>query len=816
MDNHFDVIGSVLPKKDGIAKVTGKEIYASDVELPDMMHAVVLRSTVAHAEIKSIDTSEAEAMGAICLVPDDVPQVYYNERIVSIPEKTYRDRLVLPRKVRHYGEAIAAVAAETEEEAFAAMQKIKVEYKELPFYTDPLEANKPGAAPIYESVFLGENKFDVVNNVACERNITVGIFNCCPTCGTRFDYSCRMDEYHCGCGVVYTPAEDDGKAFDNAEVILEKEYDLSRVYHAQMETKSAVCRPEPEGGFTLWTTTQSIHNVRILLGEIFSIPLNKINVKRVALGGGFGSSIQMNSITPICAALALKARRPVKLVSSREEDMYDHHKYPAKFKFKIGATKDGKIVAGHLTVIVGIGGHNVQAYPLLGCMAGWYASLYKFPNLKFEGTAVYTNQAPCCAMQGYGNPQVNFAVESTIDMLAEELGMDPIELRLKNYVGLGDEFWGQGPTVKSTIKSCGVEEMLERGSKMIDWYERPQPGSGDGNVLRGVGLARGFHTSGTGGPKPGEVIDYSSASVKINEDGSIDIMTPIMDHGGGTWDAAVKIVSELLKVPYEMVSLSPTDTRTTGYDVNTHATRGVYCGCGAAYHVALKVKQELLTVAGQFLEEHPHDLDLIMDKESGQGVIVTKGLDCKRMTVGEVAAKARVLSMGTIAATGSYRQKNCPPCFVTNFVEVEVDKRTGQIRVVKSVTLGDCGTTINPDMLEGQLVGGLNRGIGYSTLEEASYDPKTGKLNCEGFYDSYKMTTAVEMPPLNKIETGFASTYEPTGPFGAKGLGEAAVNSIASAIANAVYNATGVRFTKLPITPAEVVAALKAKDEGRI
>ena len=175
MDNHFDVIGSVLPKKDGIAKVTGKEVYASDVEIPDMMYAVVLRSTVAHAEIKSIDTSEAEAMGAVCLVPDDVPQVYYNERIVSIPEKTYRDRLVLPKKVRHYGEAIAAVAAETEEEAFAAMQKIKVEYEELPVYTDPLEALKPGAAPIYESVFLGENKLDVENNVACERNINVGI-----------------------------------------------------------------------------------------------------------------------------------------------------------------------------------------------------------------------------------------------------------------------------------------------------------------------------------------------------------------------------------------------------------------------------------------------------------------------------------------------------------------------------------------------------------------------------------------------------------------------------------------------------------------
>lgn len=815
MDSQFDVISAVMPKKDGIAKVTGKEVYASDVALPDMMYAVVLRSTVAHANIKSIDTREAEAMGAICLVPDDIPEVYYNERIVSVPDKTFRDRLVLPKKVRHYGEAIAAVAAETEADAFKAMQKIKVEYEELPLYIDPAEANKPGASPIFESVFLGDNPFEVVNNVACERNITVGIFNYCPVCGTRFDPQRRQEHYHCGCGAVYTPTEDDGKAFDEADVVLEKEYELSRVYHAQMETKSAVCNPEPDGGFTLWTTTQSIHNVRISLGEIFSIPLNKINVKRVCLGGGFGSSIQMNSITPICVALALKAKRPVKLVSSREEDMYDHHKYPAKFNFKIGARKDGTIVAGHLKVLVGIGGHNVQAYPLLGCMAGWYASLYKFPNLKFEGTAVYTNQAPCCAMQGYGNPQVNFAVESTIDMLAEELGIDPIELRLKNYVGLGDEFWGQGPTVKSTIKSCGVEEMLARGSELIDWYNRPKPGSDDGPVLRGVGLARGFHTSGTGGPKPGEVIDYSSASIKINEDGSVDIMTPIMDHGGGTWDAAVKIVAETLKVPYEMVSLSPTDTRTTGYDVNTHATRGVYCGCGAAYHVALKAKEQLMALAAQFMEENPHDLDLIMDKEIGQGVVVAKGLNCKRMTVGEVAAKARFMSIGTIAATGSYRQKNCPPCFVTNFVEVEVDKRTGQIKVVRSVALGDCGTTINPDMLEGQLVGGLNRGIGYSTLEDAAYDPDTGKLKCEGFYDSYKMPTAVEMPPLAKTETGFAATYEPTGPYGAKGLGEAAVNSIATAIANAVYNATGIRFTKLPITPAEVVAALQAKEEGR-
>jgi xanthine dehydrogenase molybdenum-binding subunit len=808
MERNFDVVGKVLPKKDGIAKVTGKEKYSSDIDLPDMMHAVVLRSTVAHAEIISIDTGEAEKMGAVCLVPDDVPKDYYNERIVSIPDKTYRDRLVLPRKVRHYGEAIAAVAADSEELAFAAMQKIKVEYKELPFYVSPEEAMQPGAAPIYETVFLGREQQPVINNVACERNITVGLFDRCSKCGYRFEVARRAGQYTCTCGAVYIPVEDDRNAFAGAAVVVEANYELPRVYHAQMETKSAVCRPEPDGGITVWTTTQSIHNVRILLGQIFGLPLHKVNVKRVTLGGGFGSSIQMNSITPICVALALKARRPVKLVTSREEDMYDHQKYPAKIALKIGAKADGTIVAGHMKVLVGVGGHNVQAYPLLGCMAGWFASLYKFPNLKFEGTAVYTNQTPCCAMQGYGNPQVNFAVESTIDILAEKLDLDPIELRLKNYVGLGDEFWGQGPTVKSIIKSCGVEEMLHTGAELIGWKSRGKPGGTEGYIKRGIGLARGFHTSGTGGPKPGEVVDYSSATIKINEDGSVDLMTPIMDHGGGTWDAAVKTVSEVLKVPYEMVSLSPTDTRTTGYDVNTHATRGVYCGCGAAYQVALKVKQELMTVAGHLLEEHPHDLELFMDATLGQGVIAAKGLPSKCITVGEVAARARILSMGTIAATGSYRQKNCPPCFVTNFVEVEVNTRTGVTRVVKSVALGDCGTPFNPDMLEGQLVGGLNRGIGYSTLEHAEYDAATGRLRCDGFYDGYKMPTSVEMPDLENIITVFADTYEPTGPFGAKGIGEAAVNSIASAIANAVYNATGIRFYDLPVTPEKMVKAI--------
>lgn len=770
------MVGRRTVRKDGLAKVTGREIFSSDVSLPNMMHAVVLRSPYPHAEIKSIDAGEAEEMGAICVTFEDIPEVIYNERIVSIPEKTYRDRTVLPGKARHAGEAIAAVAAETEEQAWKAMSRIKVEYVPLPAVFDPEEALESKEVRIYDSVFLGDQEIQVRNNLACERNIAVG---------------------------------DVKVGFARAEVTVEDEFETQRVYHAQMETKTAVCAPEPDGGITVWTTAQSIHNVRQLLGSIFGIPLHKVNVKRVPIGGSFGSSIQMNSITPICVALALKAKRPVKLVSPREDDMYDHVKYPARMRLKLGARRDGTLVSAALRVLVDIGAHNIQAYPLLGCMAGWFASLYKYTNLSFEGRAVYTNKVPACAMQGYGNPQINFAVESLMDTLAERLGLDPIELRLKNYVGVGDEFWGQGPTVRSIIKSCGVEEMLATGAQLIGWDRRTSPAGKSGEVVRGLGMARGFHTSGTASPEPGEVVDYSSATIKINEDGSVDLITPVMDHGGGTWDALAKIVAEVLKVPLDLVGISPSDTRTTGYDVCTHATRGIYCGGGAVEHVALQVKEKLLEFASRILDEHPHHLVLERNAKVGQTVIYPRGLPGRYVTVAQVARTAWIKSWGTIMAADSYRQKNCPPCFVTHFVEVEVDKRTGAVKVARAVLEGDCGTPVNPDLVEGQLAGGLSRGIGFALLEEAAQDPGTGKLACHGYLADYKLPTAPEMPWSGDVEIRLAHTSEPTGPFGAKGIGEAALNSAASAIANAIYNATGIRFHSLPITPEKLLKAIK-------
>lgn len=776
MINNNKTVGKVTPRKDGIAKVTGQQVYASDVTLPNMMYAAVLRSPYPHAEILSIDTSAAEALGAVCLTYSDINPVIYNERSVSVPSHTYRDRTVLPAKARHYGEPIAAVAAESEEQAHKALQLLKVEYKVLPAVYEAAEAMAEGAPQLYDQVFLGEKKVEINNNVAVVRNIEEG---------------CVAD------------------GFNEADIIVEQTYSTQRTYHDQLETKGCVCQPEADGGITVWCTAQSIHNTRQLLGRIFNIPLSKVDVKRITLGGGFGASIQTNTVTPICVAVALKAKRPVKLISSREGDFYSHCKYPNIFHVKLGVTKDGKFTAGQVQALVEIGGHHIQALAYLGCVSGWFASLYKYKNLKFEGTAVYTNKVPACALQGYGNPDINYAIESTVDMLAEKLGMDPIKFRLMNYRGIGDEFWGQGPTIRSIIKSCGVEESLVKGSELFHWLDKKPFAEKSGDIRRGIGVARGFHTSGTGGPGEGEVIDFSSAMIKINEDGSVDIVSPLMDHGGGTWEALPKIVSEVLQIPLSMVEMSPSGTRDTGFDVATHATRGVFCGGAAAYYVAHKVKERLLEFAARIMLENPINLDVMMDEASGQGLVVVKNFPQKQITIGEVAKHAQIHSWGTIAYADSFRQKNCPPCFVTHFVEAEVNMRTGEIKIPRTLIYGDCGVPVNPDLVVGQLVGAFNRGMGMTIYENTLYDREHGNLTNHGFLVDYKTPTSYEMPLVKDIEVKLADTYEPAGPFGAKGIGEAAFASVAASICNAVYNAIGIRFTELPLTPEKVLKAIK-------
>ncbi len=771
-------VGKSAWRQDGVSKVTGSEKYAADVQVPRMWYGRVLRSPHAHAKIARIDTKAAEALGAVCLTFADVPDVKYNERIISTPPHLFRDRYVLADKARHVGEAVAAVAAPTEALAERALRAIEIEYEVLPAVLSAEDAMHPSAEPIHQTVGFGDGEIQIENNVAVTRTVVVG---------------------------------DSKRAFAEAEFTIEREYTTNPVYHAQMETKSVVCRPDPDGSITIWATTQSIHNIRLLVGEIYGLPLTKVNVRRVGLGGSFGSSIQVNSVVPICVGLALKARRAVKIVSTREEDMYDHVRYPTRIRLKLGTKRDGTPVAGHMQATTEIGAHNIQAFPFLSVLAGFWASLYRLPHMTYEGTAVYTNRTPACAMQGFGAPQTHFAVESLMDEIAHELGMDPLELKLKNYVGLGGTFWGHGPAVKSIVQSDGVPELLERGAEAIGWSERPEPGSETGRFRRGVGLARGFHTSGVGHPKgtEAEMIDYSGAIVKVNQDGSIDVIQSLVDQGGGTLDAIAKIVAEEIGVPLAQVAMSPVDTRTSVYDVATHATRGVYAGAAAAQRAAKSVKTKLIDYAAGILDVLPDALVIEPDIELGQGVIYCPNMPERRLTVGELATLSHVNSLGTFAAVESLRQVNAPPAYMVYFVEVEVDTDTGHVKTRRAWIGADCGTVVNPDLAVGQIEGGLGKGAGYALIEVNHWDPESGELMGNGFWVDAKTPSVSESPMIGDVTAAFAHTYEPTGPFGAKGLGEATINPCAAAYANAIYNALGIRFHELPISPESVVAALQ-------
>lgn len=779
MSRHeYLVLGKDAPRKDSVARVTGGEIYTPDIILPRMLHGRILSSPYAHAHIRGIDVSAAEALGAVCLTFDDIPHVRYNERIITIPSVLHKDHYVLADKVRRMAEAVAAVAAEDEALAEKALRAIQVDYEPLPVLLDPFEAMRPGAEAIYDTILWGDQEIQIENNIACSRQIEEG----------------EVD-----------------RAFAEADVIVEGTFRMPKTYHAQMEPKSVVCRPESDGGLTVWPTTQSIHNVRILLGQIFNIPLSKINVIRVPVGGTFGSSIQMNSVIPICAALALKARRPVKLTLTREEDMHDHTKYGAQIELKLAAKGDGTLLGAEMRLTVDVGAHNIQPYSFLGVCIGWLVSLYRLPNIRYDGIAVYTNKAPSCAMQGFGNPQVTFAAESLMDELAEKLGIDPLELRLKNYVGLGDTFWGQGPLVRSIVQSDGVPELLHKGAEKIGWQERPVSGSQTGRYRRGIGLARGFHTSSAGAPQPGDVIDYSGAMVKVNQDGSVDIVTALMDHGGGTLDALAKIAAETLCVPLEKVNLAPAETCSTVYDCVTHATRGVYAGGGAVLKAAESVRKELLETAARYLNVQPEALTLKSDEGSSQGLVYAPAIPERRMTLAEIATRCWTESWKTIAAVESYRPVNCPPAYVSVFVEVEVDTWTGVVRTRRAVLGSDCGTVINPDMAAGQLEGGLAKGMGYALYENNEWAPD-GQLTSHGYWIDAKTPAIGESPDIENVHTYFAESYEPSGPFGAKGIGEAATNPVAAAYANAIYNAIGIRFYELPITPEKILMALKQEE----
>jgi CO/xanthine dehydrogenase Mo-binding subunit len=768
-DEAYVNVGKSVPKFEAAQKATGALRFTGDIALPRMLVGRILRSPHAHARASKIDVSKARRIPGVkaVITHEDVPTQQYGREFALPPEYMVRDNFILESKARYIGDRIAAVAATSSEAADEALAAIDVQYEELPAVFDPLEAMTPEAPRIHDVVFWGDRRADVENNVLATVSMDIG---------------------------------DVDAGFLECDLVVENQYAVSKQQQTPIERRCCTVKPEADGRLSVWSTTQSIHGLRHNLATALGIPFGRIKVHRTFLGGGFGSRLDMNIDEPIAALLALKTGLPVRLQLSRAEDLISTSRHPATMRLRTGVNRDGAIVAQEMVAHVDTGAYGVSGEWVTKCMGGWFMSMYRAEHQRYLGSVIYTNTPPAAGFRGFGNPQANFAVESQMDVIAEELGLDPVEIRLKNHFREGDIFYGQGPNVQDRIRSCGVEELLTKGAELIGWHRRKELHAGNGTIKRGIGVARAFHTSGCGSPNEiSDIIEYSGSIVKLNEDGTANLITALVDMGTGNLTAQAQIVAEELGIRAEEVIVSEADTDTALYDVVTHASRSTYVAGAVAKAAAGNARAALVEMAATLLEVSPDDLEV------REGCVSTKGAPEKRLGVGEIARTAQMRQWGTIVGESSFRVTTCPPHFTAKFVEVSVDTETGEVTVERVVAGADVGQPINPLLVECQLHGGIQQGFGYALMEEIHIDEATGQpLNLD--YLNYKILTARDAP--KRVEVFLADTHEETGPFGAKGIGESATNDAASALANAIADAIGVRIRELPITPEKILRAL--------
>jgi CO/xanthine dehydrogenase Mo-binding subunit len=771
----LSVVGRDLPKVESEEKASGEYKYASDVFLPNMLHCKILRSPHAHAIVKKVDTQKAEALPGVkaVITHKDAPQLSTHCPFF-VPSATVTDTHILEKVVRHVGDRVAAVCATSPEIAEEALGLIKVEYEELPAVLDARKAMQPGAPTVHRSVMRGDHEVSIENNTL-----------------THFQWSIGDVE----------------EGFKQADLVVENEFEVGSVHNTPLERSSVICLPRRGRGLEIWTQTQSIHGVQKLLANALGIPARKIKVHRIFVGGAFGLHSLLGFIEPICAFLALKTGLPVRAEESREEMFLSGGRHRVVMRLKTGVKKDGIITARDAQVIDNIGAYLLGGAGRLGLVTGFWVSMYRAPNMNLEGYTVYTNTPPLGAMRGVGNPQQNFAVEQQMDIIAERLDMDPLELRRKNNLRVGDIFIGQGLDVKAEIQSCGTEQLMQNGAKLIGWEHRKAvtPYRDRPWIKRGIGMAYGHHTSGAGGPTPAAIIDYSGANVKVNPDGTATLTTASSDAGSGGLSANVAIVAEELGLHYEDVILTEADTDVTSWDPGTHASRGVYCVGLNVRAASANCKNIILDWAARILRVPAEQL------EARDRRIYHKTDPSIGRSIQEVVQIAHHNSWGSAVGIASLRAPACPPHFTVAFVEVDVDIETGEVKLVRAVAGADVGTPINLHAVRGQIIGGLHMGMGYALTESTMFDPLDGHVLNPSFRD-YKLLTPLDMP---KVQTILADTYEPTGPFGAKGVGEGTTNHVAAAVANAIYNAIGVRIYSIPITPEKILRALGKMEQAQ-
>ncbi|MGE5175213.1 MAG: molybdopterin cofactor-binding domain-containing protein [Hyphomicrobiales bacterium] len=754
-DDTFSVVGKSHPKKDAPDKATGRATYTGDIRLPGMLRGKILGSPHPHARVLSVDASAAEALPGVLavLTARDVPATKY-----GVSPARYDESILAVERVRHVGDAIAAVAAVDDETAERALELIRVEYEVLPGVYGIEEAMAPGAPQLHE---------EYPGNVNTEIHHDFG---------------------------------DVERAFAEADLVREDVFRGQRAMQVPLEPQVSLARVEADGRITIWTANQAPHYVQHQLSRVLEIPMGRIRVVKPAMGGGFGGKAEATRLDFCSVLLAKKTGRPVLMEFSRKESfLHGRGRHAQTIRLKTGVRKDGTLLGVHADILLDGG-----AYTSFGIITAYYSGVmlttpYRLPNFRFDGKRIYTNLPACGAMRGNGTPQPRFAFESQLDLLAADLGIDPIELRRRNALQPNDVTAND-----FQITSCEFSSCLDLVETRSGWKEK----RGKLPFGKGIGVSCGCFISGAGYPIYRSSFPHSSAIVRMSEDGSsATVFAGAPDIGQGSDTVLCQMAAEELGMRYEDVSIVSSDSAVTPTDLGAYASRITYFAGNAVRDAAANARRAVAEVVAEEWGVAAEDLvfrDGVFRSPDGgrtrpirdaaalafgrRGPIVGKG----EYAPPPLGGKFKGAAIGTSPAYS----------FCAQVAEVEVDPDTGTVRVTDFYDAHDCGTVINPMALHGQVEGSLVMGMGESLWEEVVQ--KDGRVVNPNLHD-YLIPTAPDTP---RIHSFVVKSYDPGGPFGAKEVGEGASLPVMGAVANAVANAIGVRITDLPITPEKVLRAL--------
>ena len=766
------VVNNKIPSVDGKGLMMGRPAYTDDLAERNSLIVKILRSPHPYAKIIEIDDSEAKKLEGVELIltHKDFTRKAFTRAGQGYPEPSPHDKFVLDEYVRHIGDEVCCVAAETKEICEEALSLIKVKYEVLEPILD-FEVAKDNKILIHPEEDIHEMfpiGFDPKKNLAAAYSMEVG--------------NVKEDLKKC-------------------DVVLEQSFYTQAQAHVMLEPHTVNARIDYQNRLVLYSSTQTPIHVRRIISQTLDIPLSRIRVIKPRVGGGFGGKQQIHG-EMFVSTVTMKTGRPSKMVFTRKEvfeSSYSRH--PMRFDIKLGASKEGILEAIDCYVLSDTGAYGEHALTVFMVAGSKVLPLYnKVKSVNFYGHVVYTNHTPAGAFRGYGAIQGNFALESAIDMLVEKLGLDPLEFRQKNMIKENEtspifSIMGEGTEgTAMNMDSCELEYCLARGKELIGWentypYKQVSP-----SKRRSVGMAIAMQGSGI------PYIDMGSATLKLNDDGFYNLMIGATDIGQGSDTILAQIAAETLGCSIDNIIVYSSDSDLTPFDTGAYASSTTYVSGNAVYKAAKKMRDMIILEASKVFGVDPKDVEF-------DGLTFTS--KDKKITINELGNRLYYNEdQKQLMVTDSYVGHKSPPPFMAGYVEIEVDTETGEVDINNYVSVVDCGTTINPMLARGQVEGGILQGIGMALYEEVLYTSK-GKLITNDLLN-YRIPTRLE---FGKLTTEFADSFEASGPYGAKSVGEIGIDTPPAALANAIYNAIGVRITTLPITPEKILDALNRKDD---